>query len=100
MAVDTNKLCQDCTCMGPDGPMPKVTFSAFILSLSSSALVHLGEVPEPESGRVQRNLSLARHTIDILDMLKCKTQACLDADEAKLLDEVLHELRMRFVRQQ
>jgi hypothetical protein len=78
-------------------PLPKVTFSTFILSLSSSALVHLGEVPEPESGRTGTNLPLAKHTIDILDMLREKTSRCLDPDEARLLEGVLYELRMKYV---
>jgi hypothetical protein len=98
MPVDAKKVAAGCTCCGPDGYMPKVTFSTFILSLCSSALVHLGDAPEPESGQLRRNISLAKHTIDILDMLKCKTSKCLDADESRLLDEVLCELRMRYVR--
>ncbi len=76
---------------------PKVTFSTFVLSLSSSGMVHLGEVPEPETGQIQENLPLAKHTIDILAMLKDKTSKCLDPDEAKLLDGVLYELRMVYV---
>ncbi|EPR35443.1 protein of unknown function DUF1844 [Alkalidesulfovibrio alkalitolerans DSM 16529] len=85
-------------CEGPGGPiMPEVTFSTFVLSLASSALVHLGEVPEPSSGAMQEDLVLAKHTIDILCMLKCKTEKCLDADERKLLEDVLFELRMKYV---
>jgi hypothetical protein len=49
-------------------PLPEVTFSTFVMSLASSALVHLGEVPEPESGRTMANLPVAKHTIDILAM--------------------------------
>jgi hypothetical protein len=78
-------------------PLPKVTFATFILSLSSSALVHLGEVPEPETGRTGMNLPLAKHTIDILDMLREKTSRCLDCDDARLLEGVLYELRMKYV---
>lgn len=77
--------------------LPQVTFSTFILSLSSSALVHLGEVPEPETGEVKPNLPLAKHTIDILAMLKCKTKNCLDEDEKRLLEGILYELRMKYV---
>lgn len=85
-------------CAGqPDCQYPQVTFSTFILSLSSSALVHLGEVPEPETGQTQEDLPLAKHTIDILAMLKEKTNACLDADETQLLDGILYELRMKYV---
>lgn len=98
MPVDAKKVAAGCTCCGPDGYMPKVTFSTFVFSLYSSALVHLGEAPEPETGQVRRNMPLAKHTIDILAMLKCKTGNCLEADESRLLEEVLCELRLRYVR--
>ena len=77
--------------------MPQVTFSTFILSLASTALVQLGEVPDPESGRTETNLALSRHTIDVLDMLRAKTSTCLDAEEKRLLDGILYELRMKYV---
>lgn len=77
--------------------MPEATFSTFVLSLSSSAMVHLGEVPAPETGRIETNMHLAKHTIDILCMLKCKTQGNLDETEKRLLDDILYELRMKFV---
>lgn len=80
-----------------DCPYPQVTFSTFILSLSSSALVHLGEVPDPDTGQTLENLPLAKHTVDIIAMLKEKTQSCLDADESKLIDGILYELRMKYV---
>ncbi len=77
--------------------LPKVTFSTFILSLSSSGMVQLGEVPEPESGQIMKNLPMAKHTIDILSMLKDKTSKCLNPDEARLLEGILYELRMKYV---
>lgn len=79
------------------GAMPQVTFSTFILSLASSALVQLGEVPDPESGTTGENLMLAKHTIDILSMLEAKTKECLDADEYRLLEGLLYDLRMKYV---
>ena len=79
------------------GPMPKVTFTTFVLSLASSGLVQLGEVPDPETGATQENLLMAEHTIDVLTMLRDKTKACLDAEESKLLDGLLYELRMKYV---
>lgn len=78
-------------------PLPKVDLGTFILSLSSSVLVHLGEVPEPESGSVQENLDLAKHTIDILNMLEEKTRGNLTSDEERLLKDVLFELRLKYV---
>ncbi|MBU1003926.1 MAG: DUF1844 domain-containing protein [Proteobacteria bacterium] len=77
--------------------LPQVTFSTFVMSLASSALVHLGEVPEPETGQMQLNLPVAKHTVDILTMLQEKTGNCLDPDEAKLLQGLLYELRMKYV---
>lgn len=85
-----------CGC-GDAAPMPQVTFSTFVLSLASSALMQLGEVPNPETGKVEQNLDMARHTIDVLDMLRSKTQQCLDAEERRLLDGLLYEVRMKYV---
>ena len=81
---------------GP-GYMPQVTFSTFILSLASSALVQLGEVPNPETEKIEPDLLMARHTIDILCMLQSKTRECLDPDESRLLEGVLYDLRLKYV---
>lgn len=86
--------CKDC---GGEPCMPKPTFSTFALSLASSALVQLGEVPDPTSGQIQEDLVLAKHSIDILSMLQEKTAKGLDAEEARLLNGLLYELRMKFV---
>jgi hypothetical protein len=86
---------KDCGCGGYT--MPKVTFSTFAMSLCSSAMVHLGECPDPDSGQTRENLDLARHTIDILSMLKDKTSGCLDESEVRLLDDILYELRLKYV---
>ncbi|MEZ0576019.1 DUF1844 domain-containing protein [Halodesulfovibrio aestuarii] len=77
--------------------MPEVTFSTFILSIGSSALVQLGEVPDPESGQMMENLLAAKHSIDILSMLQAKTKSCLEKDEEQLLDTLLYDLRMKYV---
>ncbi|BBD09752.1 DUF1844 domain-containing protein [Desulfovibrio ferrophilus] len=78
-------------------PLPQVTFSTFVMSLASSALVHLGEVPEPETGQMMPSLPVAKHTIDILAMLQEKTGNCLDPDETQLLEGLLYDLRMKYV---
>lgn len=78
-------------------PMPKVDMATFVLSLSSSALVHLGEVPNPESGTISTNLPLAKHTIDILAMLEECTKGNITAEEARLFRDILFELRMHYV---
>ncbi|MBT8762751.1 DUF1844 domain-containing protein [Desulfohalobiaceae bacterium Ax17] len=77
--------------------LPKVNFTTFVLSLSSSALMHLGEVPEPESGQVNVNMAMAKHTIDVLAMLEEKTRGNLTPQEDRLLKDVLFEVRMKFV---
>ena len=85
----------------PQGPgsLPAVDFSTFVLSLGTSALFHMGLVPEPSTGeRVgEPNLPLASQTIDTLAMLQSKTRGNLDEEEGKLLESLLYELRMRFV---
>ena len=80
-------------------PLPPVNFSTFIVSLSSSALVHLGEVPDPTTGQYNKNLALAKQTIDILEMLKEKTKGNLDLDGESLLRNILFDLRVRYVKQ-
>ncbi len=79
------------------GKAPEITFSTFVLSLSSSAAMSLGGYQDPVSGHVPKNLELAKQSIDILGILAEKTKGNLDADEQKLLDSSLYELRMRYV---
>jgi hypothetical protein len=76
---------------------PEVDFTTFVISLASSAMVHLGEVPHPDRGVPDTNLPMAKQTIDMLSMLKEKTRGNLEADEARYLDAILYDLRMRFV---
>lgn len=78
-------------------PLPEVTMATFIFSLSSSALVHLGEIPEPETNRTSVDLPIAKQIIDTLGMLQEKTKGNLDQDEERLLKSVLYDLRMRYV---
>ena len=80
-------------------PLPRIDFASFALSLGTSALYHMGLVGDPETGKPvsEANLALARQTIDTLEMLEAKTHGNLDAEEAKLLESLLYELRMRFV---
>jgi hypothetical protein len=79
--------------------LPETNFSSFILSLSTSVLVHLGEVPDPLTQKPDRHLPLAKQTIDLLGMLKEKTQGNLTADEEKLIDHLLADLRWRYIRE-
>jgi hypothetical protein len=76
--------------------LPELDFSTFILSLTTSAMVHLGEAPHPD-GTTKRDLTLAKQTIDLIGILKDKTRGNLTDAESRLLDEVLYDLRLRFV---
>jgi hypothetical protein len=80
-----------------DDTLPKVDFATFILSLSHSALMHMGDAPHPETGGVQKNLLLARQTIDLIGMLEEKTKGNLTGDEERLIAQILFDLRMRYV---
>jgi hypothetical protein len=78
--------------------LPRIDFATFVLSLSTSALYHLGLVPDPETNRPGTvDKILARQTIDTLELLQEKTRGNLDAEEERLLESLLYELRMRFV---
>lgn len=78
--------------------LPPLDFSTFILSLSTSVLMNLGLVENPVTGKTEKEPAIAKQTIDLLDLLKGKTKGNLTDDEAKLLDEVLHELRLWYVK--
>lgn len=91
MAADYADLSCDCS------ELPQLDFGTFVLSMSSSALVHLGEVPEPETGEFMPNILAAKQTIDILCMLERKTIGNLDAHEERLLRDMLFELRMKYI---
>ncbi len=79
--------------------LPEVTFSTFILSLASSTLMHLGEVPNPDTQKKEKNLLLAKHSIDLLTMLEEKFRTGLTTEESKLLQDLLYEVRIKFVQQ-
>ena len=74
-----------------------VTFSTFVLGLSTQALLHLGEIPNPMTHALERDLGAAKHVIDILGILQEKTRSNLEPGEESLLDSVLYDLRMRYV---
>lgn len=78
-------------------PTAEISFSTFLISLATQALVHLGEIPDPLSREVRSDLGAARQTIDILGILEQKTRGNLDAHEAELLRQILFDLRLRYV---
>lgn len=79
-------------------PLPPVDFGGLILSLSHAAMMHLGQIPDPNTGQAQMDRDLARHTIDTIGMLKEKTEGNLTPDEQRLIDHALTELRLAYVR--
>lgn len=81
----------------PEG-LPPPDFRTLVGSLVTQALMYMGAIPDPETGRGIVAPEYARHYIDLLAMLESKTRGNLDAEESTELTEVLHELRMRFVK--
>ena len=80
-------------------PLPEIDFSSFIFSLSTSALFHLGEIPDPVTQKSEKDLPLAKQTIDILGILKEKTRGNLTPEEEKLMENILTDLRWRYIRE-
>ncbi len=78
-------------------PLPEINFSTFVISLSTQVLMHLGEVPNPVDGKTESDIAAAKQIIDIIGMLREKTRGNLDSGEQKLMDDVLFDLRMKYV---
>ena len=77
--------------------LPPMDFSTLVLSMASTAMVHLGKVPSPSGERIERDLVAAKQAIDILAILEEKTRGNLDDSETKLLKSLLYDLRVAFV---
>ena len=75
----------------------QIDFSTFIMSLTSSAFYHLGDIADPETGKTETNLPAVHQTIDMLTMLREKTQGNLNEEENKLLERLVYELQMKYV---
>jgi hypothetical protein len=82
-----------------DATFPDLNFATFVFSLGTSAMYHFGDFPDPATKKTERNLEAAKQTIDILGILKEKTRGNLNDDEDRLLESLLYELRMRYVRE-
>jgi len=81
-----------------DAVLPEINFVNFLFSISTSALIQMGEIEDPVSQQTVKNLPLAKQTIDLIGMLKEKTKGNLTPDEAKLMENILFDLRMRYVK--
>jgi hypothetical protein len=80
-------------------PMPKIDFATFIFSLNSAVLVNLGLIEDPAAGKKEKNLPLAKQTIDLIALMEEKTKGNLTAEEDNLLKHVLYELRILYVKE-
>lgn len=84
-----------------DEETTSINFAAFVLSLAHTAAVHFGDVPDPVSGKsAAANLAAAQQMIDILALLEEKTRGNLTAEERQLIDQLLYELRLRYIEAQ
>jgi Domain of unknown function (DUF1844) len=79
-------------------PLPEVSFTGLIFSLSSSALFHMGEIADPTTGEKKKDLGLAKHAVDTIAMLREKTTGNLTPEEQKFVENVLTDLRWRYVK--
>ena len=81
-------------------PAPPIDFTTFVLSLSTSAMVHLGTAPAElfgDQGAPPKNLPMAKQTIDLIAMLEEKTRGNLSGEEERLITQILYDLRMSYV---
>ena len=77
--------------------LPEINFSTFIISLSTQALMHLGEIANPLTGKVEPDRPVAKQMIDIIGMLREKTRGNLNSGEDRLIEDILFDLRMKYV---
>ncbi len=105
MVENGNKKEDGCGCVEGKVPdkqgrcvMPEVTFPAFIMSLNTSALYHLGEIADPTTGKRIVDLDLAKHAIETLALIQTKTKGNLVKDEDELLKNILYDIKIRFVK--
>jgi hypothetical protein len=78
-------------------PLPEINFSTFVISLSTQALMHLGEISNPISGKIDPDVPAAKQMIDMLGMIREKTKGNLNANEDRLMQDILFDLRMKYV---
>jgi len=84
----------------PQAPLPEINFATFIISLNASALVNLGVIDDPATGKKVKNLPMGKQTIDILGLLEEKTKGNLSKEEEDLLKNILYDLRIIYVKEQ
>ena len=82
-----------------DAPLPEINFATFVVSLNASALLHLGAIEDPNTGQVTKDLTMAKQTIDILNLLEEKTEGNLTSEENNLIKSILYDLRIIYVKE-
>ena len=83
----------------PPPQFPEINFATFVASLNASALLQLGAIEDPTTGQKNKNLPMAKQTIDILSMLQEKTNGNLSEEEENLLKNILYDLRIMYVKE-
>ena len=96
-AAEKERLAETVEGEQPQATLPEGGFAALVQLLAMQAMVGLGGMRGPGGQEIPPNLDLAKHHIDMLDVLDKKTQGNLDAEEKRLLDTMLHQLRMAYV---
>jgi hypothetical protein len=75
----------------------KADFSTLVMSIGSAAVMALGEAPNPQSGKIEKNMDMAKFNIDLLKVLKEKTKNNLDSEESQLIDKMISDLQLRYI---
>jgi hypothetical protein len=83
----------------PPLQFPEINFATFVASLNASALLQLGAIDDPTTGTKNKNLPMAKQTIDILSMMQEKTAGNLSEEEENLLKNILYDLRLMYVKE-
>ena len=83
----------------PEIHLPEINFATFIFSLNTSALMHLGVLEDPVSGKKVKNLAMGKQTIDILSMMEKKTKGNLSKEEESMLKNILYDLKIIYVKE-
>lgn len=80
-------------------PAEEINFASFLISLGTQAFMHLGDIPNPVTQKREKDIAAAKHMIDLLGMLQLKTKGNLSNEEERLLQQLLFDLRMRYLRE-
>jgi hypothetical protein len=99
--TETNETSEEPTAETQEPPLqfPEINFPTFVASLNASALLHLGAIEDPSTGKKDKDLPMAKQTIDILNMLQEKTSGNLSKEEEDMLKNILYDLRIMYVKE-